>query len=49
MVRFLRIDPIVGGSNPASAQLLLRGRREGQVKRSVYGAKIAPCGKVLAH
>ena len=49
MVRFLRIDPIVGGSNPASVQLLLRGRREGQVKRSVFDVRIAPSGKVLAH
>ena len=45
----LYIDPVVSSLNPPSASLSVQVRREGQMKRSVYGVKLALSVKILAY
>ena len=45
MVIFLRIDPMVSGSNPPSAKLSLRGRKNRQLS-VIAGVGITRCGHI---
>ena len=46
MVRFSRIDPVISGSSPTSASLLLRVRNEIRQVSVTPGVGITRCGHI---